>query len=522
MRPPLTAILAAAALISLPFINKAYHVDDTVFLRIARQILEHPSRPYDFSYNWSLTPLPVWLFNLHPPLNPYLLAAVGVAAKEREVPTHAAYLLLTLSCTALMFALARRFCRNPALPTILTLTSPVFFVSATGVMADIPLLFFCLLSVWLTVLAAENDRPHLLWAAGTALSCAAMTKYFGLAFAPLLAVYWTLKARRATPHASAFMLPVLSVLLWGCYSVPRCGFFHPLGSAGFGTGARHDFIRDFGTSLAFLGGGLLWPTFCLPLLLRLRARAWLAGASAGLLALAGMGVPDPRLWAVLVLGGAASVAFAAAGASARRDADAALLALWLGGTLVFVMFLNWTVNARVLLPLAFPAAVLAVRWVESSPNPRPGLVLMSLACATTLAVSFDLALADQDLADAGRSFARSTARTALARGARARFIGHWGFQYYMEKEGAEPFDYKDQRMADGDIVFVSLNNSTTLPTQAVVRTAAAYPVASRRWLTTMDVPGGRAGFYSSLFGPAPFALSRGAPTDTFLVQEYGR
>lgn len=481
MRPSLARLLALAVLCFAPFLDKAYHVDDTVFLRISRQVLAHPARPYDFSYNWSLTPLPVWLINLHPPLNPYLLAGVGAVAGEREVPTHAAYLFLTLSSLTLMFALARRFCRHPSLPTALTLASPAFFVSSTGVMADVPLLFFALLSVWLTVLAAEGGRPRLLWAAGAALCCAAMTKYFGLAFTPLLAVYWALKTRRPTRHAAAFLLPLLAVLLWGCYSVGRCGFFHPLASAGFGTGAKHGLLSDLRTSLAFIAGGLLWPVFCLPLALRLRGRL-----------------------------------------RASPDADTALLALWLGGTLVFVVFLNWTVNARVLLPAAFPAAVLAVRWLESQEEPRGGLVLAGLACAATLAVSFDLALADQDMADASRTFARTVARQALARGRHGRFIGHWGFQYYLEREGAEPFDYKDQRAGPGDVLFVALNNTGALPLRAPARTEASYPIAAKRWLTTMDVPGGTAGFYSSQFGPAPFALSKGSLTDTFLVQDFGR
>src|SRR5947207_4977162 len=41
------ALLLAAACL-LPFLNKPFHTDDPGFLRMARQIVEHPAHPLDF------------------------------------------------------------------------------------------------------------------------------------------------------------------------------------------------------------------------------------------------------------------------------------------------------------------------------------------------------------------------------------------------------------------------------------------------------------------------------------------
>ncbi|HEX9286350.1 MAG TPA: hypothetical protein VF999_03675, partial [Thermoanaerobaculia bacterium] len=46
----LLAVLTALFL--LPFVGKAFHVDDTLFLKAARQIREHPFDFYGFSVNW--------------------------------------------------------------------------------------------------------------------------------------------------------------------------------------------------------------------------------------------------------------------------------------------------------------------------------------------------------------------------------------------------------------------------------------------------------------------------------------
>lgn len=511
-------ILVLTSLLFLPFLNKAYHIDDTVFLRIARQIRQTPLSPYDFSYNWSLTPMPAWILNLNPPLNSYWLALIGFLAGENEIAAHAGFLIVTLACVALLLALARRFCRHPVLAAILTVVCPAFFVTATNVMADMPLLFFWLLAVWLVMRAAEERRDGLLWAAGAAISCAALTKYFGLALIPLLAAYWRIKSGRLSPHLAGFLLPLLAVALWGWYGVARCGFFHPLAAAGFGAGAERDIAGQIAVTASFLGGCLLWPVFALPLLWRLGARRLaLAAAAMGLVLLTAPAAAR-WLWAVLALGGAAAAVFSAAGAAARRDKETPLLVLWLAGTVIFAAAFNWTVNARIFLPAVFPAAVLTLRWVESLDNPRPLLLGLACCAAASLLVSYKLALADQEIAQAGRAFSRRI------RGDNARFIGHWGFQYYMEKEGARAFDYKSPKLNSGDKIFVSLNNSGTLPLppslRGAVRTEEEIAIPLKGWLTTVDVLGKTAGFYSSLFGPVPFSFGRGLAADNFLIQTY--
>src|SRR3954470_11679083 len=66
---------------SLPFVNRAYFVDDFYFVTMAKGILQHPARPYDFvsddagiaNVAWERGQQPRMV---NPPLFHYFLAAV--------------------------------------------------------------------------------------------------------------------------------------------------------------------------------------------------------------------------------------------------------------------------------------------------------------------------------------------------------------------------------------------------------------------------------------------------------------
>ena len=57
----LPLILIAVTIAALaPFLNKAFHIDDPLFLWMAQQIVKHPVDPYGFSVNWASFPEPIW------------------------------------------------------------------------------------------------------------------------------------------------------------------------------------------------------------------------------------------------------------------------------------------------------------------------------------------------------------------------------------------------------------------------------------------------------------------------------
>src|SRR2546426_9386785 len=76
-----------------PFLNKAVHIDDTLFLRAAEQIQKHPADFYGFRMNWFGTTKPMIANFDNPPLACYYAALVGSVAGWSEPVLHLAFML---------------------------------------------------------------------------------------------------------------------------------------------------------------------------------------------------------------------------------------------------------------------------------------------------------------------------------------------------------------------------------------------------------------------------------------------
>src|SRR5207245_7568078 len=138
-RPQLILVgLTLAAL--LPFLNKAFHIDDPLFLWMADQIRKSPFDPYGFSVNWSMSPKPFWQEMPNPPLCSYWIALVQSILGSSELSLHFAFLIWPLFSLISTFAIARRFCREPFRVAVMTLLFPVFLLSATNLMLVVMLM----------------------------------------------------------------------------------------------------------------------------------------------------------------------------------------------------------------------------------------------------------------------------------------------------------------------------------------------------------------------------------------------
>ena len=74
-----------------PFINKAIHTDDVLFVWAAEWIQKHPADFFGFKVTERFSAIPMWVANWNPPLMSYFLA--GVAACPAVVEGVAGVLL---------------------------------------------------------------------------------------------------------------------------------------------------------------------------------------------------------------------------------------------------------------------------------------------------------------------------------------------------------------------------------------------------------------------------------------------
>lgn len=522
-------ICLISALILLPFINKPFHLDDTLFIRLTENILEEPLAPYQFEYNWFLTPMPFWKVTQNPPLNSYILAIPALVFGISEIVFHLVGIGFAVGCAYLMFRISARYTTHPEVPALLTIVSPGFLVSATNVMADVPLLFFWLLSVDMTMSAVEEKREKRLWYAGLAIAAACMTKYFGMALLPLLFVYWFFKTKKFSIHLLAFLIPVLVICSWGLYAEAYGNVFHPIGAAEYSVRSKSftDLLRYTTETVSFLGGSLFWPLLFIPFLFRNSTLV----ISASLLTSVMTAVLGSVYWnfdlntgihlGLMLFAGLTVILSSFHTFYLKRNADNLLLSLWFLGTIIFSILLNWTVNARILLIALFPLSVLFIQWIESKIEIEKKSRLYFVSIVTCV-LSLSVAWGDYQLASASREFAQNYIREEIKEGRKVHFSGHWGFQYYMEEEGANVIDYLKIGIQNKDLVIYPTQNTNVKLIQfpGTRKEIKSYESGGVGPYTLNS--GARAGFYSTIWGPIPYAFKTGQNYDQFVVDEYDK
>src|SRR6478609_8747543 len=204
------ALFAAIAVIAAlaPFLNKAFHIDDPLFLWMAQQIAHHPGDPYGFAVNWYVSNQPMFSIMQNPPLSSYYIALIASFLGWSEPAMHGAFLVPAIAAVLGTFFLAQRLSGSPLTGALLTLFTPVFLVSATTVMCDVWLLALWVWSVHCWLRGLERQSYWLLLLASLLAAAAALTKYFGVSLVPLLAVYTLVRERRLTSRLLFLLIPV--------------------------------------------------------------------------------------------------------------------------------------------------------------------------------------------------------------------------------------------------------------------------------------------------------------------------
>jgi hypothetical protein len=517
-------VLAVAVLI--PFLGKAFTIDDPLFLFQAEHLLHDPLHPTAFDVVWSTSPERMSAIMASGPGMAYLLVpcvALDGAAWAAHLVQLAALVLALLATVSLARRLGLGDATGRDAAILLAATPAVLAMSGTA-MPDVPAMAFGVCGVERAVAWSRDRRWHQAVAAALSLSAATLCRSHLIALLGVAALAslddpfvkgswadrpWVRWAPLATtlpivalvllvtrdPQASATAVAGAAQTFFFAPAVPRnltAYFAHwvlvlPLGLPWLVLHPR----RIFGRPVFYLAAALAW--------LYLRATPDVGPVVAAPIAALGAAV----LWDLLL------------DAVRRKDGVLFLMGLWLLTPAIVLPYLH--LPSKYLLAAA-PAAALAVAHVLAQVPPRRSHAVLGATVIAGLALGVLILRADAAFAGVGRRAAETLIAPQIASGKTVWFNGHWGFQWYAERAGARPLTAAAPHPQWGDLVVSSRHAEEEMMGAIFMR---AMP--KRRLVAAEDDAsgGGRlmsrrhgAGFFSNSWGYLPWAWGRD-PVDRY-------
>jgi len=250
-----------------PFINKAIHGDEMLFIWMAEWIQKHPTDFYGFQVNMYGSTIPMWVGNYNPPLISYFLAGVAAVFGWHEIVLHAACLVVAFTAAAGIYALAKMWCDRPLLATVVAIFTPAFLVCSTTLTCDVLMLSFWIwaLVCWERGLASSEQSWWRFAGAGVLAGLAVLTKYSAVTLLPLLLILSILRTRRLGWWLLGLAVPLAMVLGYEWLTARMYGRGLLFAAAGNVQTSGLEFPGGWKAKgvigLAFAGGSLL-PLLC--------------------------------------------------------------------------------------------------------------------------------------------------------------------------------------------------------------------------------------------------------------------
>ncbi len=514
-------LLLICLLCLIPFVNKAFHIDDPTFIGMAKHI---QSNPLDyFGYYMQFSPPVI----TNPPVVAYFIALAGCFFGYSEISLHVAFLIPACAAILGTYLLACDLCAKPFIATLAALCTPVFIVSSTTVMCDVLMLSFWVFSIFYWRRGILEDRRIYLLISSVLIILCIMTKYMGICLVPLLLAYSMLEKRKPGEWILYLLLPIAAIFLFDQityikYGLRQLSYIESFSIYNHQTSHKNT-LANIVTGLSFLGGCILvhWLYYVI-YTKKMYVLLHLAAIIIILMILMRFDVlnyypiagADGINWTFVaqlpffVFAGVSFIFIVFSDFLRNRDSDSLLLFLWVIGTFAFTVFVNWSVNARSILPIAPVAGILVMRHLRQSCKLNLISILGFYApLILSLLMAMIVASADYSLAKSARTAAHSIHDKIRDWPGKVWLEGHWGFQHYIESAGGvKVLDYENPSLKKGDLVIIPGNNTNTkLLYQHLALFKNEYTFDVAKLVSTTNVSTG-AGFYSDLFGPLPFAV----------------
>ena len=528
-------LVICVAIIHFPFLNKAFRIDDTLFYYTAKQILANPLKPYSFHINWLGDTQRAYDFFSNPPGISYYIAFIIFIFGTNEKVIHLFYILFSLLSVFSMYFLTKRFTKFPLASTLLLVFSPIYMIMAHTIMPDLPLVALFLLSVTLFVYGSDQQNILFLVLSGIAASIVILIRYNGLAIIPILSFYYLLHFNAKKKwNILVLLIPTVVFVAWNLFTKSVYGeshfFFHLAFQRYLEKMSLKGTMKHLLPHLSYLGGGTIFPLFFLIPVLSKNKTDKILFVILGIYIFSaafhfGKGFNYDYVHTLLscififcivyflliFLKKVAAILFL----KKRILTDEVFLLVWIFGMLAMQ---NSGIQsaAKYMIVIIPPLIILLMK--DSYWTKHRGIYCNIMICAMlffTVVMGFITAAADYESANVNRKIADYCEKNIkIGKNNNIWFLGHWGFQYYMEKKGFRAYEQYSNEPQKGDFL---VRSSLAWP-QRMSRRLKVRFVDRVRYSGTIPIrimhnePGKHANFYAFLnydigYGILPFSIS---------------
>ena len=493
----------------LPFADRAFYMDEHIFLLLARSARSNWMFPADTPVLFFGTRHADFASHTHPPVGEYFLAGIDWLMPEfNEAPYRMLFAVFPIMAALGFYSVARRFARAPLMLTLLLIASPAFFVMSHTVMMDVPMLAFLLVGLALFLSHIDGSRGRLI-PASVCFILAAGIGYTALV--PLGCLFlWALYRRRPWVELAAIAAAPTALAIWLGAMTVHFGRFPLADTVSFYLNQPRSTYGNVLATFSFLGGVGLFPWAFASIVDIGRKALWTVAAGAiGIASI--LTVPltwssaNYRLWfIVLASAGLATLGVAFVGVFQRRarlPAHHSLVALWVPAVLIFFVIVGDMINARYIL-LALPALYLLM-----FSGARAGRI--APAAAVTWILSVGIATADYRFANGYRDWVDHTLTPLQQQGFRVWGAAESGLRFYLEQQGVDSLAATDLDPVGGDLIVQHNMFRYSLAEKLTVLLIRLNRYELTDWfpVRTFNTQAG-AGFHDSRFGLVPYTWSR--------------
>ncbi len=546
-------LVVLVLIIHLPFLDQAYHIDDRIYLEVAKNIFEKPLYPYDFEALYEGFIAPDAASHSHLPFTAYYLSIVQlVSGLEDEWVNHLAFLLFPLLATLAFYELARMLLSFPFAAAALLATSTSFLTLSNTLMPEVPML-----AVWILALVSghhflTNRKGRFSWPLCMAsLLASSFMSLLTLFILLLLAADWYFQRRekiwKDEQLPRILLLFLAPFLLWFLWYI-RAYFYYdrfvlintflhigqrdPLSLVSLAEKLTSFGLHLGGTFVIPLAGwivftnrtsrkiyiGLFFLSFIPAYLwhphwLWIQAFIFSLFLTTGLLTLVTLAQTTPVifLWKSKPKHLSKKLYKKWLNNAQEWNSIAILrvLFLWFWGMFLanLLVFYNGSVRYSI---LALPPFLLLFQFLlENRTNNVKAAVKLVVILALTLPYSFLVALSDYQFAESYRKECSRLVREFKRPDNQIWYTGEWGFRYYMDQLGARSLTQTGTDPEPGDIIvkpYVSLPWVTLYDSEEFVSLVEQRHIENRSPFRILDFHSS-AGFYSTAWGILPISFT---------------